>query len=314
MKKLIPDLMILSDLHIRSTSPVCRGDDMLDVIKGKLEFIDKIWGGFGYVPYLIIAGDVFHKPIQSPEVLNLLVDILTPNDEWKEVREIFVIPGQHDLPSHSLSLLSKSALGVMSHFWKVCDRIEVWGINGVSCLFVPFGISLDSQYIQKTHDGGKANVMVIHQYIHKGRKSPWPGWEGLTDKQLQKKFPNFDLIICGDNHKQFITPGKPIILNPGPLIRQTVVEKDHQPKIFLYYHKTRNVTPIDIPIDKQAVLDFHLTQPQELSSKVDLFIKRLKDTQITSDFKHNLLRAMRQDKMNPGVKKVIRRALAECQK
>ena len=96
-------------------------------------------------------------------------------------------------------------------------------------------IVVNDQYIK---------VLILHKTVYLGKK-PFPGAKGNVEKLIKlPKYAQYDLIISGDNHKQFeYRHGKTLWLNCGCLFRTKASEKYYVPTYWkLYFDENHRVT------------------------------------------------------------------------
>ena len=138
----------------------------------------------------------------------------------------------------------------------------------------------------------------------------WVAQENFTyAKSLLEKFPCYNLIVSGDNHQSFIEKYKDrILVNPGSIMRSTVAQYDHLPKIYLWKAKNNSVETIDIPI-KSALDVFDLSYSEDEKKKderMSAFVDSLQmDGEVKMSFKKNLERFFRKNRVNQKVKDKI---------
>jgi DNA repair exonuclease SbcCD nuclease subunit len=263
-----PDLIIGSDFHLREDKPVCRTDDYWAEIWRKMDFISDLQKKYNCP--VICAGDLFHHWKPSPYLITETIKHI-PNNFW-------TIYGQHDLPQHNLDLAYKSGINTL---------IEAGKIHAMEATH--FG-QIPSEIPKKITIGGLNNpILVWHTFNYQG-KAPWPGCIAPTGRKLLKKYPEYDLIITGDNHKTFVEEyqGR-ILVNPGSLMRSNADQINHKPCVFLYYASTNTVKQVFLPINKDVISQEHIEKAEERELRIDSFINKLKDdTQSFLSFEDNV--------------------------
>src|SRR3972149_9530571 len=108
MKKEKTLAILTADIHLRDTQPVCREDDYWEAQKKKIEFILDMADELSCP--IFVAGDFFDKAKSSPYLEQWIISEIRSHGSPK----IYVIPGQHDLPNHSIELIKKSSLSVLA--------------------------------------------------------------------------------------------------------------------------------------------------------------------------------------------------------
>lgn len=275
--------ILCSDFHLREISPVCRTDDFWKAQWEKIDLISQI-ARINNCP-VIHAGDLFHHWKPSPYLLNTTIQHLPPY--------FWTVYGQHDLPQHSLELAEKCGINVLDSANKLKILPEChWGqfpTNG-------------SQF----YPNMETLILVWHTMAYKGT-SPYFSESAMTAKAILKKYPQFDLIVTGDNHQTFVEEYKGrLLVNPGSLTRQTADQIDHKPCVFLWDAKTNKVEQVFLPIDENAVSREHIEKQEKRNERIDAFISSLNtDWESDVSFKTNLEKFYAKNKINNEVKELI---------
>ena len=129
-------------------------------------------------------------------------------------------------------------------------------------------------------------------------KPPWPGCEDLSAGQILDKYPEYDLIVTGHNHKTFIEEkdGR-LLVNPGSLMRQDADQIDHKPCVFLWYAESNRVERIDIPHEKDVISREHLDKPKERKERLRAYIENMStDWEAALSFAKNLEKHFNENK------------------
>jgi DNA repair exonuclease SbcCD nuclease subunit len=282
-----PLFIATADWHLREDTPVCRMDDFWSAQWAKVEFIRELQ--MEHDCPIFHAGDLFHQWKPSPYLLSECIQRLPKN--------FHVVYGNHDLPQHNLDLSKKSGMRTLVeagtiHLMNECH----WGkIPENGSFFFP-GVDL--------------TVLVWHVFTYQG-KSPWPGCTAMTGDQLLKKYPGFDIIITGDNHKTFTAEDNGrILINPGSLSRQTADQDDHQPVVFLVYPEAPFYEKIRIPVNPGVVSREHLERTEERDERIDAFISQLNDDwKIALNFEDNLKRFADNNQIRQSVMNIVYAAI-----
>ena len=247
MKKV--NAILTADIHLEDTTPVCRTDDYLEEQKKKLLFLNEHQEKHNCI--VIDAGDLFTNWKASPWLINRAFELL-PN-------EMFTITGNHDLPEHSLEQFERSALAVLKNNkqnFYVYSKEQYKGE-----LFLP-------DY--------NRNILILHQLIVSSDDKAAKYLSGMTAKKVLKKYPDYDLIVTGDNHKPFVEKYKGrLLVNPGSMMRRTADQVNHKPRFYLYYAKENKVQPIYYPINKNVIDRSHIDVPQERKDRIRSYIERM---------------------------------------
>jgi DNA repair exonuclease SbcCD nuclease subunit len=276
-----PNAILTSDWHLREDVPVCREDNFPETQWKKVEFVKELQKK--YKCSVLHAGDLFHHWKPSPYLLSQTIMHL-PEDFW-------TVLGQHDLPQHSLELVYKCGVSTLS----TANRLHI--IAGGHWNTKPGGMTIAGR-----------EIAVWHVMNYAG-KPPWPGCDAPRAGSLLKKYPQYDLIVTGDNHKPFVEEyeGR-LLVNPGSLTRQSA-DEDHEPRIYLWYAKTNIVEPVYLPLDKNAVTREHIEQDRQRDERIEAFVQRLNtDFEASISFEENLERFLQSNRVTDNVKQIIYKA------
>ncbi len=289
-----PLAILTADWHIRESIPVCRTDNFYRTQKRKLEWIAEL--SQEYEIPVILAGDLFHKWKTSPQLEAMTIET-TNNFHINDFFSLFCVPGNHDLPKHSLKEISKSSYFVLqkSSVLNDCtlkDTIYSKKSN-IDYIYVhPFPFGTEIQNVEKEDD--TLNICVAHQLTYDSKK-PWANCKADSAKKLLKKYDGYDLIVTGDNHQSFVTEYKGrLLVNPGCITRQTGAFVDFKPSVYVWY-SDNTVERKYIPIEKDVINRDHLKKVEERNEKLDAFIielekrqKQNEDYEYLMDFVENL--------------------------
>lgn len=286
-----PDLIIGSDFHLREDTPVCRTDDFEAVQWSKLIKINQLQEAF-QCP-VIHAGDLFEHWKPSPSLLSKVIKYLP--------KDFNTIYGNHDTPQHSLELIEKSGVytlktaGVLKVFFSGHFGTD---IDGYTTMILPYS-------------GGERKILVWHVFNYKG-KEPWPGCTAPSASRLLKKYPEYDLIVTGDNHQTFIEEdydGR-LLINPGSLTRQKADQINHKPCVWFYYAEENKAIPYYFNVDSSVISREHLEVVKERDERIATFVDKLKtDWKVEMSFEENLERFFEVNEIRPSVVQIIKKAL-----
>jgi len=291
--------ILMSDLHLRLDIPVCRNEE---------EFLPAQWRKLQFVKDLqvehdcpvLCAGDLFDFWKPSPELLSKTMEHLPAN--------FYCIYGQHDLPQHSLLNQDKSGLFAL----KTANRVIL--LDGVHWGQEPEKPSYTIDWFEgKIHEGlnhTQRKILVWHKMTYQGTP-PWPGCTDPRAGKLLRKYPDYDLILTGDNHKPFTEEYENrILVNPGSLMRQNADQVDFRPRVYLYYADTNTVEAVYLPIESGVVSRDHLERNAERSDRIDAFISKLDgEWQAGLSFEANLEEFFKHNRVRNATKEIIYNAI-----
>lgn len=292
--------ILTADWHLREDQPTCRTDDFQAAQWEKVRFV--LGEAKKNKAKVIVAGDLFHKARPGYSVICRLI---------KELQEADVvlncIPGNHDLPSHSLQQIESSGYGIMAASGWVNDlrSVNLFGKKTVVYAWPWTAEIADPQ----ADDKNKVNIAVLHALVFDSKEMPqgWTSQETMwTPDLLRERIPGAALIVTGHHHKTLLDMGKQIVLNPGSLMRQTADQKDHEPVIFLFDPNKRSIKEIEIPIKAGVVSSAHIEAISKRDERVDKFVDSLSSVYESGlDFRANVERALEVNPLDNLTKQIV---------
>jgi len=302
-----PTAILTADWHIRATVPVCRTDDFITAMWEKIDFILDLTVQYR-IP-ILIAGDVGLKS-QWPNWLE--EEFIGKVKAKKDEAGIYAIPGQHDLPDHNLDLWRASAIGVLHE----AGAVMFLGVDGQKfvhldepglCSIFPFPYGGEIFHIEKG-DYKSPLIAIAHTLVTERVPESFLAEHGACSAMsLLKKFPEYDLILTGDNHKPFVIESEGrLLVNPGSLMRTTADQADHKPRVYLWYHEDNRVEPVYLPIEEGVIDRTHIDLQAAKDERIEAYVSRLSEEveiglsfegNLESYFKSNRIRKPVQDKV-----------------
>ena len=267
-----------ADLHLRDSVPVSRIDDYWKAQEKKFDFLIVTANVRNCDIYC--AGDLFHKAKSSSYLEAWAISIL------KNLKnKFYVIPGQHDLPSHNIGLIDHSSIAVLGQ----AGVIEICG--------TPF----ESPFVFQPQ-----GIMMIHKMIHKDQ----PIHKDIKSTKaisLLKKNPDIKLIISGDNHQSFTEKYKDRqLINCGSMMRMAADQVNHIPKFYVLNLPTMECTEIPYPIQKNVFDISHIKKEKERDNRIETFVNRINSNyEIDLSFEKNLENFISKNRIRKGVQNKI---------
>lgn len=258
-------LAMMSDIHLRASSPTGRTDD----------FVKRMWSKFSYmveycnengIKVLILAGDIFESVHVGHPVIKAAYKIL---NEFNGV--VYIVYGNHDLKNHNFEKRHTSPLDLLL---EVCDNVVLLDgdANNTYKNIHMYGTSWN-QAIPEIENEEKFNILVIHKMIIKEKL--WPGQEVDADGKGLPLLKNndFDLIVSGDNHQQFVLHHKgKYLVNSGSMMRSCVNQVDATPAFYVMNTRSGNPpTKVPFPIEEEVFDMEKLQQQAEQSESIEKF-------------------------------------------
>jgi len=263
-----------------------------------------------------VAGDFFHKAKPPLKLIKWVVDKLIDFDVVP-----IIIPGQHDLPYHSIEYLNESGIGLLAAIGLV-DVVTSWDgpykIGKTVIIGHHFGDSPDSsEHFCETYkndfDRDDVLMLVWHHLVIKKGEELWPGQKAVVAGKLLREHPEFKFIITGDNHRTFIESfyKHRKLINCGSMMRMTIDQKDHTPSVFGIVDN-EHIVEYKLPIESDVFdLDFGVKHVQ-LDERIHSFISHLMaDYEVSISYEKNLEQLFSTKKISPAVKEIIRGCLSE---
>lgn len=289
-----PDFIFCADLHIRETTPSCRTNTFLDEMVYKLTWLKELADNWLDIPVLC-AGDVFDTwKTRDWWLFNIAYKLLPDN--------FICIAGQHELPRHSLELPERSPLSILH----AMERITLLG---------PWDSYFDSEsetwIVGRSYGAPRAEIdtdlrkiLLTHEMIWD--KKPYPGapTEGNT-KQVFKRYPEFDVIVSGDNHTPFTKKtGNQLLVNCGSMLRTTITQRDYKPAVWLYYTEDNRVEPLYIPV-KDSFEDYEYVEDDQ-DGRIAAVVKRINEgMELDVSFEENMKRYLETETPPRRVREIL---------
>lgn len=293
--------ILCSDLHLSLRPPAARAEepDWLGAQKRVLDQLQTLHQK--HDAPILCAGDVFDRWNSPVELVNWSVNNLP---------RIHAIPGQHDLPYHSMDLIHRSAYWTMFLLDQTDSGIvhlgsSPWEIEDLLIQGFPWGIDLTP-----APKSDKIKVAVIHHYVWiKGHSYPGAP-KSATAHNLFGDGMGWDVIVCGDNHKGFLTKTKAgtIIFNCGGLQRRRTDEIGYHPQVGLL-REDGSVEPHFLDIS-QDIISPSPTAVDRDDIQLEDFLEQLKGLQGDSlDFQSAMNHAMDDKGVSPDVRRILLEAI-----
>lgn len=292
-------LLICGDLHIRSTPPENRIDNYFESQKNKIHWILNLAKENNAT--VLLPGDVFDNYRQPNYILEYYIFL------FKLIKmPIITVAGQHDLKYHSinkedtaLAVLDASDALLLINNEIVGEGLDIYGAS--------FG-----EKIPKIENPKEFNILLTHRMIIHSDKI----WNAQEDfdyaENLLRKHP-FDLIVSGDNHHFFIAnQGNRYLINCGSLMRSTIAQLNHIPKVVLFDIDTRTYEIYNIPIEPISEV-FNLNKIKEKKEKIerfDAFVKGLNESKnMTFSFQDCLNDYIKENEISEEIQQIIMEAM-----
>jgi DNA repair exonuclease SbcCD nuclease subunit len=280
-----PSAILTADWHLTESTPVCRTDAYWDAEWKKVDYISMLQKTYNCP--VLMSGDLFDGWKPSPNLLRETI-LHLPD-------QLHLVYGNHDLPAHNISLVDKCGINVL----QAAEKLTVLS----TCHFnqTPTEPSLVI----------KGRKILVWHVMNYQSKLPWPGCEAPMAAKLLRKFPDYDLILSGDNHKTFHEEldGRHLV-NPGSLMRMDADQIDHKPCVWFWFAEDNAVEQVFIPIEQGVISREHLERKEERDARIDAFVSRL-DTEWVADvsFEQNLEQFEKTNQIRKSVMEIVFKSL-----
>lgn len=295
----IANAILTADLHLTTRTPISRTDDYIKAQENKLKFLQELSEKHNNCP-VICAGDVFDHWKASPWLCSWAHSHLPHN--------LITVPGNHDLPMHSISEYDKSALHLLEN---VGGRVvvlnkEILLIENLEIAGISFG-QAGNCIFTSSEVVAERRILILHELIWPKSRPKWASNSYTALDILERYGDEFDLIVTGDNHQSFVVErDNSILVNPGSMMRMNADQMDVEPKCYLYYADTNSVRPVKFPIEKDVHRTDHLIGRKERDERIDAYINQISNSwEGGLSFKDNLEAFFKENNTPRKVREII---------
>lgn len=255
--------ILTSDWHLWHEAPVARSTepDWWAVQAHALEQLVSLCGEHDAA--LVIAGDLFDRWYGSAELINFVYD----NVPLDANGGALAIPGQHDLPNHSLAQVDRSSYSSLARMRVFHDLATANARRNKGVRYL--GFPWDTEIVGTPHND-MLNVAVIHAFIWKGNKTHPKAPPATHVSYWEEKLKPFDVAVFGDNHQGFVSKsGDCRMINCGTLIRRHRNERQYEPMVGLLHGDGKIVPHFLDPFPNEKWLDDELLEPLQEHPELD---------------------------------------------
>lgn len=262
--------IISADWHLRLDKPRCRKDD--DWIEAQLNSIRQIVRITNEKNTdLYIVGDVYNSPHVSDSLITMTI-----NELAKLEKNVYFIPGNHDLPYHSKENMNNSSIGILQ------SLVSRFKFRNPTKEYIP------------------EDMMFLHVQVYASPKDIPPKVNAFTAAELLSAHPGVKWIFTGDMHKSFHYEKKGRhVVNPGCINRQSTDEKDYETGVYFVDTSKEKVEFISLVDDAKLVDDEYIKEEKEREGRIEAFVSKIKtDKKMSLSFVDNVKKAMVFNKKN----------------
>ncbi len=284
-------LLLLSDLHIRSTIPAGRIDNYLETQWKKLYFIFET-AKEQKVDAILQAGDFFDKPDPPLWLINQLLWLIKSSNI-----KIYVVCGQHDLYMRNQDI-SRTAFGLLDTLGLINDvgRTKPFEISDCYVFGCSFGDKIDGDW--EGLKVNKFNILIIHDMI--GDKPLYPGHDITNAGEFLRNNSDYKIILCGDYHYPFRIKSKDgrYIVNTGAMMRMSRDERD--------MYRIPHFWIVDMDVMEWKKYEYPIESVKEVFSEMDV------KTQQSNENVMRFIEKLRQkEKVGIGYLSILEEALKD---
>lgn len=290
------NLLLMGDLHIRSTVPENRIDDFVQAQFKKFAWILEM--AEEHNATIIQPGDWFDTPRTSYLTWQVYAELL--RDSFPHIYTIF---GQHDMRFHTNPKNSPLAALDTMRLVQILSDIPTLD-SGIGL----YGASYKEEIPEPRE---KNSILVIHKLI-----APELMWSGQKDCTIAKELleeHDFKLIVSGDNHSAFQeeTDGK-LLFNCGSLMRTAIDQYDHVPCVVLIDTESWDYDVYEVPIEPSSKVFADVKPVKERDDRIQAFVQGLEDIEtIELDFERNLRAYIKANKVPSPVVTILDECLGQ---
>lgn len=218
--------LCISDVHWCHTPPGLRKDehDWYEAQDNQLYELAGLWESLEY-PRILVAGDLFDKwnpPLQLVHFISKRIH------HHFGAQSLIAIPGQHDLPNHSLGSINRSGYGMLHETKAIFDLTSLGGMGykyagyDVWVQAFPWGVEPGPCL---TEGGFDIKIAMSHRYAYDNPSQAYTG-APETGHHTLHGFSGFDVVHYGDNHIRWKAINQGVsVVNPGTFYKR------HKPDI-----------------------------------------------------------------------------------
>lgn len=272
---------------------------------------------------VLVAGDLFDTPKTiTPyffsSIVNVLMGIRTP---W------CVIPGQHDLPYHSMERFQDCWLYSLGNVLKKIEHVtffEVLDGTAPICLdhdnivvfpfpwgMAPATAEYDKSYYEASED--YTTIALSHRGVWKD-KLPYPGAsEENSLRALKKEFSEFDVAVFGDFHHHWTHEDRSIsIVNCGCQLPRTKTEAKYPNPKLCYLLGDGRIVAEDLGTPEYQIVSNIETVGDDT---FQVFVNNLEssgDSERVISFEDNIKRQMEIEGTEKDVQSIVLNTMRQC--
>ena len=302
-------LLLLSDVHLSSKTPIGRLDDYRKTCLRKFEYVLKYAQKLNAM--ILQAGDLFDKP-RDWFILLDVIELLK-----KYPVRFACVYGQHDTYMYSIENRAYTSMGVLAknNLVQILNEYphnlkEEFNISGVS-----FNPDLKMPVWVNKH---KPNILVAHVTV--SDIALYPGQAFYDAKKFLKDY-KYDLILCADIHRHFYFSDKGrYLVNTGPMMRKEASHYNfsHEPCFYVYDTETKKLSRGKIPCEpaKKVLSRKHIESSVEADTMLETFIAAVRDDkmEVGANLVDNIHKFLKKNKIDKTISNIIEEVMSRYDK
>jgi metallophosphoesterase superfamily enzyme len=293
--------LYIADLHFKAGNVSSRQDNFFEAISKK--FTEALCiAKDNDVQYVVLLGDLFDNGDPPGVVRNRVVDILRKGNNghgWPF--EIFLVVGNHDVFSHTLDTINRTAIKTLQTVGliQICDKSEKYGIY--------FGHY--KQNGEKDIVNTDMPILAMHTNI-----LPNPFWGSVLIEDF-KTNPENKIVISGHYHPGYDTVYRNedgvIFANPGALGRISTDGALHQIKVLLLELENSEISKMEyIPLQNVAPMEsvFNIAQikaKKKATADISDFMDRINEASVILDQDADIFEQIKKFGVDNNIKKEV---------
>lgn len=295
-------LLICGDLHLTDKCPANRKDDYEIAVIDKLTCI-LTTAKKNDCALILQPGDFFDQP--TPPYCFFTQVVYTLNGYMSADALLCTVFGQHDMKFRTRENTALNALYYANEGVKIVNYMPHLEEN-----IAVVGCSWEEEIPEPIPN--KYNILLIHKMIVDEKL--WAEQEGHSYANSFLRDHKFDLIVSGDNHKFFTVSSRGrYLFNCGSMMRSTIAQVDHKPKIILFDTddpKSHRIIPI--PIEPDVFKMEEVAAVKERNEKLDAFVDGLmtENKEMDLRFESNLTQFCKKNKTDKRVFDLIKEGMS----
>lgn len=242
-------VLLVADLHLRHDRPTCRLDDWMESQRIDLENIGNI-ANEKDVEQIWLLGDIFHRPVESPEVVNMF---LAERNYWE--KEVWAIAGNHDLKYHNAENLRECSYTTL---------VMSGSVNNMC-----FNGECNANHFGEDKDIPGCDIVCTHQLVFPDEKSRGLAG-GKIPEDIDRQFPHSSVFLMGDYHEGWERKiDDNLYIMVGCMNIQSAKLKDYRPHVVIFDTETYEYELVYLPQDHVKVTDEHLVIAERRDERLE---------------------------------------------